>query len=525
MLSVTAVLVRLKLRLLVNQFRRSTWQVVGLVLALLYGSGITVALVVLLVALRFAPLQLATTVTVGFGSVAVLAFLVVPVFVGIDDTLDPRRFALLGVERTRLAVGLAIAAIVGVPGLALVLVAFAAVATWSRVPGAALVALICVPCIVLTCVLLSRIGAATAGLLLSTRRAREAVAAVLVIGIALMAPLVVLLTDLDLGRRALEGIGDVVAVLGWTPLGAAWAAPASLAAGRAAGIAQLAIAVATVLVLGIVWRAVVGTALVSTGRRAKPQTLAGIGWFGRLPATPRGAIAARAASYWVRDVRYRVSVISIPVTPIVLVLVLGLAGVPGPLLALIPVPIVALFIGWASHNDIAYDHTAIWLHVAAGVRGIDDRIGRLAPVLVVGLPILIAGSFVSAAIAGRPVLAAALIGVSVCLLLAGMGIGGVSSALMPYPVPRPGSSPFQQPNSTGGLAALVQSLLFLLQLIVTAPAIVLAVLAYQGSSSWAWASLGAGAGIGLVVFGWGTVAGGRVFERRGPELLVAALRA
>jgi ABC-2 type transport system permease protein len=525
MLATTSLLVRLKLRLLLNQFRRSPWQVVGLVLALLYGAGITVALVAMLVALRFASVQLATAVVVGGGSAAVLAFLVVPVFVGIDDTLDPRRFALFGIERTRLAVGLAIAGIVGVPGLALLLVSFATVATWSRNPAAALTALVCVPCIVLTCVLLSRIGATTAGLLLSTRRSREAIAAVLVLAVSLLAPLVVVLTNLELGRRALEGIGEVVAVLGWTPLGAAWAAPASVSAGRAAGIAQLAIAVATVVVLGIVWRSLVSRALVSTGRQAKPQTVAGIGWFGRLPATPRGAIAARATSYWVRDVRYRVSAISIPVTPIVLVLVLGLAGVPGSLLALLPVPIVALFLGWASHNDIAYDHTAIWLHVAAGVRGIDDRLGRLAPVLVVGLPVLVAGSFVSAALAGRPVLAAALIGVAGCLLLAGMGIGGVSSALMAYPVPRPGSSPFQQPNSTGGLAAVVQSVLFLLQLIAAAPAIVLAVLAYQGGAGWAWASLAAGLVIGTAVFWWGTVAGGRAFERRGPELLASALRA
>jgi ABC-2 type transport system permease protein len=279
------------------------------------------------------------------------------------------------------------------------------------------------------------------------------------------------------------------------------------------------------VVLGLVWRALVGVALVSTGRRAEPQSLAGLGWLGRLPATPRGAIAARAISYWARDVRYRVSIISIPVTPIVLVLVLGLAGVPGDVLALIPVPVVALFIGWASHNDIAYDHTAIWLHIAAGVRGVDDRLGRLAPVLAVGLPVLVAGSFVSAAVAGRPLLAAPLIGVACCLLLSGMGIGGVSSALMPYPVPRPGSSPFQQPNSTGGLAAVVQSVLFLLQLATTAPAILLGLLAVQGSAAAAWGSLAAGVVVGVGVLWWGTAWGGRVFERRGPELLAAALRA
>lgn len=519
------VLVRLKLRLLANQFRRSPWQVVGLSLALVYGAGITALLVSLLVALRFAPLQLATTVLVGGGSLAVLAFLIVPVFVGIDDTLDPRRFALLGIPRGRLAAGLAVAGVVGVPGAVLVLVSAATVVTWSRSAAAALTALVAVPVLVLLCVLLSRIGAASAGLLLSTRRSREAVAAVTVLAVTLLAPLLVVVTNLELGRRALQQVAAVVAVLAWTPLGALWAAPASVAAGSAAGLAQLAIGAATVVVLALLWRALVGRALVTPARQARPQTLGGLGWFGRLPATPRGVIAARAASYWARDVRYRVSAISIPVTPIVLVLVLGVAGVPGDRLALLPVPIVALFLGWTSHNDIAYDHTAIWLHVAAGVRGVDDRLGRLAPILAVGGPVLVAGSFVSAAIAGRPELALVLIGVAACLFLAGSGVGAVTSALMPYPVPRPGSSPFQQPNSTGGLAAVVQSVLFLLQLVCAAPAIAFGVLALDGPVGWAWASLAAGLVVGIGVCWWGTVVGGRAFERRGPELLAAALKA
>ncbi|MGN6445501.1 ABC transporter permease [Amnibacterium sp.] len=521
----TSLLVRLKLRLLAGQFRRSPWQVVGLVLALVYGAGITLMLVVLLIGLRFAPTEVAAPVVVGGGSVAVLAFLVVPVFVGIDDTLDPRRFALFGIERTRLALGLAVAGTVGVPALALLLVALATAVTWSRSPLAALVAVVCTPVIVLTCVLLSRIGATSAGLLLSTRRSRETVAAVLVILVSLLAPVVVALADLGIGTRALATIGPAAAVLGWTPLGAAWAAPASITAGDAAGLGQLAVALATLVLLAFAWRGLVRVALVSTGRQAEPQTVVGIGWFGRLPATPRGAIAARAATYWARDVRYRVSVISIPVTPIVLVLVLGLAGVPGPVLALIPVPVVALVLGWASHNDIAYDHTAVWLHVAAGVRGVDDRSGRIAPVLFVGLPVLIAGSFVSAAIAGSLLLTAPLVGVACSLLLAGTGIGGVTSALMPYPVPRPGSSPFQQPNSTGGLSAAVQSVLFLLQLLLAAPAILLGLLAFAGSVPAAWGSLAVGLVVGIAVLWLGTVWGGRIFERRGPELLAAALRA
>ena len=518
-------LVVLKLRLLANQLRRSPWQVVGLVLLLLYGIGVTVVIVALLVALRYGTLELARNVVVTGGSLAVLGFTLVPLLVGVDDTLDPRRFALFGMDRTRLALGLAVAGVVGVPGLALTVISLGTLATWSRTPAALLTALVAVPLSVLLCTLAGRSAAAVAGLLLSTRRTRETISAIGVIALVLAGPAVALLSNVDVGPAVLGRVDRVVAVLSWTPLGATWAAPATVAAGNAAGVAQLAVGAVAVAALALAWRALVGRAVSSPARTARPQTVAGIGWFGRLPATPLGAVAARATTYWGRDVRYRVSALIVPITPVALVLVLGLADVPVSVLALIPVPVVALFAGWTTHNDIAYDHTAIWLHVAAGVRGTADRLGRLVPVIAVGAPVLVVASLVSAHIAGDPGVAAALIGVGGCLFLTGMGLGGVTAAWLPYPVPRPGASPFQQPNSAGGVAALVQSALFLGQLLLSAPAIVFALLGLQGEGGWYWASLAVGLAVGGLAFAVGTVAGGRAFERRGPELLAAALRA
>ena len=47
-----------------------------------------------------------------------------------------------------------------------------------------------------------------------------------------------------------------------------------------------------------------------------------------------------------------------------------IAGVPLEIVALVPVPFVALFLGWLPHNDLAYDSTAVWMHIASGVRGV-----------------------------------------------------------------------------------------------------------------------------------------------------------
>ncbi|MDH2445296.1 ABC transporter permease [Amnibacterium sp. CER49] len=517
---------RLKLQLTANLFRRNPWQVVGIVIGLLYGMSITVLAVLALVGLRFAPVAVSAPIVVIGGSLTTLGFLVVPLLLGVDDTLDPRRFALFGLDRRRLALSLGVAALAGIPALVIALVALAAVVTWSSSPAAAFVALLCAPVTVVLCTLLARISAAAAGLLLNTRRSREAITAIVVVGVVLVSPVILVLGNLRYGAAGAHGAAVLATVLGWTPLGASWAAPATIAAGDAAGLLQLLEALVVVGLLWLAWEALVARTLVTPARRGRAQEFAGLGWFGRLPATPLGAVAARSLTYWARDVRYRVGVLVVPLTPVVVLLVLGFVGVPAKALALLPVPIVALFLGWLSHNDIAYDSTAIWLHVAAGVRGRDDRLGRLVPVIVVGGPLLVAGSIVCALLYGDATAAFGLIGVGGGLFLTGLGLGSVTSARLPYPVPQPGASPFQQPNSSAGVAAAVQSLLFLGQLVPVIPAIVLAALGLAGGGDgWFVASCVVGLAAGGVVLGFGLHLGARVFEHRGPEILAAALRA
>ena len=82
---------RLKLRLVANLLRRSPWQVVGVVLGLLYGLLVAAALVAMLVTFRsvddVGPIR--DGLIVG-GSVVVLGFILVPLVFRIDDSMDPR---------------------------------------------------------------------------------------------------------------------------------------------------------------------------------------------------------------------------------------------------------------------------------------------------------------------------------------------------------------------------------------------------------------------------------------------------
>ena len=153
-------LVRLKLSLLRNGLRRSVPQLVGMVLAALYALGVVGLAVAGLVALRStSDVGLARSVVVVLGSAVTLGWLVVPVLLGgVDQTLDPVRFATFAVPRRRLLAGLLAAALVGVPGVVVSVLALTTTITWSRSPQAVAVAVVAAVVGVLTCVTLSRVS-------------------------------------------------------------------------------------------------------------------------------------------------------------------------------------------------------------------------------------------------------------------------------------------------------------------------------------------------------------------------------
>ncbi|MCK8608923.1 hypothetical protein [Agromyces sp. C10] len=518
---------RLKLRLLRNIFRRSAWQVVGITVGLVYGLGAAIVVFLLLSGLRGSDdVTLVRDVLVVAGSAVVVGFLLVPLVFGVDDTMDPRRFALFGLPDRTLALGLAIAATVGVPAFALAIALLGTVVTWSRGIPETLLAIIAAALAFATCLLAARLTAGLGGLLLETRRAREVGGVIGVLLVVMAAPVVVALATVDWassGRSALAAIGGI---LSWTPLGAAFAVPGDAAAGEwGPAILKLVIAAATVWLAWRAWERLVAHMLVTPGREAAPRSYHGLGWFGRMPHGATGAIAARSITYWFRDARYWVALVMVPVTPLLVIVPLAIAGVPATYLGLIPVPLICLLLGWSLHNDTAYDSTAVWLHVASGVRGVADRIGRLVPVLISGVLVIGLGSAVTVFVINDWRLLPSLLGVSTALLLAGLGIGSITSAALPYPVVKPGDSPFQQPQSSGTVTALVQSVTMLGTVLVAAPAIVFAGLGIFLDPAWHAASLASGVGLGLIVLVLGVLVGGRVFNRRAPEILQAAVRA
>jgi ABC-2 type transport system permease protein len=517
---VVALIVGLKWQLLRNGLRRSTPQLVGLVLGGLYGLVVLAVAVSGLVALRFAaPGDVARTVVVIGGSLLTLGWAIFPVIAyGIDETLDPARFATLAVPRRRLVLGLLVSSLVSVPAAVTTILGLATVITWSRSVLAVLVAPVAAAVAVLTCVSLGRITSTAFSAMSRHRRGRESVSVLvllLAVGFGLAGSSI-------MRRLPAPGLLSQVAdVLGWTPLGLAWSAPAEVAAGAVwSGLLRLGLAVLFLAVVLLAWDALLGNALENPwGASADRVTTrdAGLGWFGRLPATPAGAVAARSVTSWRRDPRYLSSVALMLLLPLGLLLPLLSGG--SRLWSLAMAPTAGFLLGWSMHNDIAYDGTAFWTHLATGVSGRADRLGRLAPTAMAAAVLLPGYACLGCGLTGYWSVWPAIFGVGLGFLLTGFGVASVMSALKPYPVPGPGENPFGAPPGSSALTMVIQAVAGTAVFLLNLPLVAIAIGALVGHLWMGWLDLGLALALGSAELAFGTWWGARIYERRAPELL------
>lgn len=449
--------------------------------------------------------------------------LVAPLSAGLGSAMEPRRFAAYPIPAGRLALGLYAAGFVGVPGLLAVTLAISVESAWSQQPGRG-VAVAAGVVTALTIILSSQLLVAIAAQLAVSEPAARAVTATaravvaIAIACAALAAIVAARGDDDVA------LARFASVVGRSPGGLTWAAigePGPEVAVR------LAIAIVALGALAVLWRWTVGRLLVAADTRRPSDDRridAGLGWFDMTPATPGGVIAARSLLYWSRDPRYRLVLLGLPLAPPLIMLALLIAGVPLPLLWLIPLPFLALFLGWFSHNDAAYDHTALWMHVSAPLRGAADRWGRLVPPLVLGVPLVLITAPLFALWSGVDNGFEALAGISLGLLFTALGVSSVVSALAPYPAARPGAGPFDQPPLTGSRSFWSQAGSLVATIGFMSPALTVAWWGLIADPRWLPIAGLAGVGSGLVMLALGVLVGGQVFRRRAPDLLMLAQR-
>jgi ABC-2 type transport system permease protein len=518
---VVAHLLRLKLALLRNGLRRGVSAIIGMVVGVLYGGGFVLVALVVLVSLRWhgdPSVTRTVVVLAGAGLMAGWALLPVVLF-GIDPTLDPVRFATFAVPERTLAVGLALTGLVGLPGLGTLLLVLGLVVATSLSVASTLVGVVAGAMGLAACVLLSRIVTGAAATVLATRRGRD------VAGLGGFLLVMVLVPALSSwGHRGpspalLQGAAGVVA---WTPLGWPWAAAASAALGDwGAAMGQLVLAAGWCLLLFWTWQRVLVGALRNPRTATSASTSrGGLGLFARLPATPMGAIAARAGTYWVRDPRLNLPAVMTILLPGGM-LVPGIGS--GSMLALAAMPVASAYlIGWGQHNDVGYDSTAFWMHVAAGVDGRSDRLGRLFPSGLIALFCVPGYAVLGALAAGSWRLFPASLGAGMGVALSGFAVACVTSAVKQYAVPAPGENPFSSRPGSVGVTMAVQTVCGLSVVALSLPVLALATMAWF-QVSWApwapWAALVVGPVVGLAVLTVGVRAGSELFRRRQADLL------
>ncbi len=521
-----ALLVRLKLRLLRNSLRRSVWRTVGLIIAGVYGLGLVAFAIAGLVALRWTSYAVTADVTVvGFAGLS-LGWLTLSVLVfGVDETVDPARFALLPVRARELLPGLLAGALVGVPGVATVLAGLGLVITWARSVPLTVAALVAGALGVVTCVLLARVTTAALAAVLSSRRFRDLVVlgfVLLSLGFALGSNVLAQFADTD-PAALLAGLGTLARVAGWSPFGWAWSLPADVARGEwpVAGL-HLLLAAGLVAALWRAWAYVLDRRLTSPIESAgEARGVRGSSWVDRLfPATPAGGVAARTLRYWRRDPRYLAGVAGFLIGPVILVAlplinpdVEGLLALSGPCL-------VSALLGLSLAQDLSYDGTALWLHIGSGLRGADDRAGRAWSALVVFLPLTLLLLVAALAVSRRWDLFLPVTGLTLGTALMGLGVGSVVGALWQWPAPPPGANPFAGSNA-GGLPSLLSvTVTSLGTLLVSLPTIGLVV--WSLFTPWVGVlALVVGLVSGAMVLRVGIAWGGRLLERRWPETLQA----
>jgi ABC-2 type transport system permease protein len=533
---VAATLLRLRATLLRRALAAEPWRLVLLVLGGAWALLTVPSVLGGMAWLSRQSVDVSHDVLVVAGTLLLVGWAVVPVLVpGLDDSLDVRRFATSGVDPARLVPGLLLASLLGVPTAFAGMLTLAPVLAWGGAgrTGAQVAAVVLAPVLLVTLVATSRVTTGLVARLLGARRSREVALAAAAVAVGGLVAVVAQARRLGL-EGVLEGVPEVAAVLGWTPLAAGWSAPAMLAAGDVgAAVGQGLVAVAGAVAGLVAWGWLLRRALVRPPSRAgrsrrrrdailpgRSPALRGAGptavGAGRVVAA---AVARRGLRAWTTDPRYTSALVGAVTLPVVIVLLAATVVDAPAAVALSMAPLMAGTIAWGRHNDTAFDGSALWLHVVSRVPGWADRAGRAVATLVWAGPLVVVVALVGALVGGRVDLAPASVGAALGVLGAGLAVSAVSSASLVYPVPAPGASPYAAQAGSLGASLVAQLVTSVATAVVCLPITVLFFAALWWRPGLAWAVLALGVLGGGAALAGGVAVGGRVYDARAVRLL------
>lgn len=520
----TLLVVRLRLRMWLTAMTRSSLHLTSSVLGIVAAIGVIAVVGPLLALLSTQPPRVAALTVPIFTTVTLLWVVLSLAAAGVDNVLDPARFAVLPLPARTLARGLLAAALTGIPAVMLSALALAQCVAWAGTPVAVPFALVGGVIGVLTAIVASRAVTTVLARVMTSRTGR--LVGAMIVSLATLLPLALNLV-VSRGRRvdALFAFDarPVARAASWIPTGWAWGLPFDVATGRwGTAVLHLLLSVALLVGLYLVWVRQLERMLTS------PLTSSGGQRIGRgrflpllLGPTPTGTVAARRVRAWYRDSRLVGIALRTAVLPVFFVLQAVITGSPG--LAGTGCVTLAVFAGLTLMNDLAFDGEAWWLHVSTGLRGWEDRAGRaLASLVVFGPPVLLTYvvsvrlGVISQALAWGAVVVASFLGALALALAVG--------AYLPGTAPRTGGNPFAATSGGAAQGCLTAIISFVGPLVLILPVIAAAILT-ASRPGWGWAVLVGATVYGVVLLVVAVVVGGRRIDARAPELLGRLARA
>lgn len=529
---------RLKLRIVGNGLRGSGLKVALWVFGALAGLALGIAgLAAFAAAVGIGESRAAVLVPAIGGSVIVLGWLLLPlVWFGVDDTLDPARFALLPIRRGVLLRGLLVGAMIGVPAIA-TLLATSGLIIGAAVAGGALpaaVAAIGVLAGLLLCVCLSRAVTSAFSRALRARRTRDLAAVVLAVLAASVGPLQLALTS-GAEQIGIDRFIDAAQVLGWTPFGAPYLVGVDAIAGDwLAVLGRLAIVAATIGILLWWWSssiesAMIGGASSAAVKEGSPLTSPVARLFGRSRRRPRtayGAMVSREMRYWVRDARRRASMITFVVVGIFVPVMLNLgpgrsqdapAFVSGYGLQAVGLAFIGGLAAVGIANQFGFDGTAYATQLIVGIPGRTELRARVVAYSWFVVPVLVFVSILVAVLRGDPAVAAVAFGALMAAYGCGMACCLHISIFGAYSLPET-QNPFAINTGAGVAKSLLAMVAWFGGMALSAPVLLMLLL---GGTAGVALALPVGLAYGVGAIWLGLITAGDVLDRRQPELLMA----
>jgi ABC-2 type transport system permease protein len=526
---VARLLVKLKLRQLLNALRSSNAAKISFIVSSTF--AVLLAVLTFLLLATFRGKSTSVELTSVIFTVFAFGWLIAPIMVfGVDSTLDPATLALYPLRTPQLTVGLLAASFTGFWPVANVIGLLGVTVGLASGGLGVIIAVVAVMLQVLFCIALSRFVTTSLAGLLRSRRGRDLAAFLIIPLFALYEFFAqVVPTAAREGKITAASFTGFDSWMRWLPPGLAAHAIQDASDGRPGmAFARLGALTVVIAVFAWLWVRSLGRALVTADTTTQSSRVRGT----RLPLAGLGLRGAVAARVWLYQRREPLSFVYWGIVAVVTAAV-SASSIFGqqhrPQVVLASAVFGAAFVGIFHANSAALTGPAFVLEATALSRVRDLRAyfsGQNLALCVIGAPLVVAVCFALGAAAHDPGRGVEATPIVLAGLGAALGLGNIFTAALPYPmikrvgtpvvVAAPGYAAYRSLSVLGTLAGTA---------VLAAPVIVGAVLAANGPVAiriGVMVPCAAVYGFGLAVVGVRMAA--KIAASKMPELCQVALR-